>query len=214
MPLVALASAVGIIVLYGLSLTLTGDAQTSLWYEFASVPARFYAEPGSMYAYPNILAQGFSLVTPALLHASWLHVLTNALMTWQFGTLVARALGPGIVPASQWMLLFVVSVAAGSLLFLAIVGPNGPVSVGASGGTSGLIGAGFLLDWENRVRSPFSRQFLTLTAVFAGINALMVLAGPAVLGMEIAWQAHAGGYIAGSAMMLIFGRKMARAPAA
>jgi membrane associated rhomboid family serine protease len=214
MPLVSLATAVGLVVLHALASTLSGDAQTNLWYEFASVPARFYAEPGSMYAYPNILMQAFSLVTPALLHGSWLHVLTNALMTWQFGTLVARALGPGIVPATQWMLLFVVSIAAGSLLFLAIAGPNGPVSIGASGGTSGLIGAGFLLDWENRVRSPFSRQFLTLTAVFAGINVVLVLAGPAVLGMAISWEAHAGGYIAGSAMMLIFGRKMARAPAA
>jgi membrane associated rhomboid family serine protease len=127
---------------------------------------------------------------------------------------VARALGPGFMPAAQWMLLFVVSIAVGSLVFLASVGPNGPVSIGASGGTSGLIGAGFLLDWEGRVRSPFSRQFLTLTAVFAGINVLMVLAGPAMLGMAISWEAHAGGYVAGSAMMLIFGRKMVRAQAA
>ena len=214
MPLVALATAVALIVLYIPASTLQGDAYTQLLYDFACVPARFHAEPGSTYAYPNILAQAFSLVTPALLHGSWLHVLTNALMTWQFGTMLARALGPGFMPAAQWMLLFVVSIAVGSLAFLAIVGPNGPVSVGASGGTSGLIAAGFLLDWEGRVRSLLSRQFLTLTAVFAGINVLMVLAGPSVIGMSISWEAHAGGYVAGTAMMLILGRKIPRAAAA
>jgi membrane associated rhomboid family serine protease len=141
-------------------------------------------------------------------------VLVNAFTTWQFGSQVARALEPGVMGAAKWMLLFVVSVAAGSLAYLLIAGEGGVVSVGASGGTCGLIAASFLLDWENRVRSPLSRQFLILTAVFAAINVALVYLGPSMVGMMVSWEAHAGGYVAGAAMMLIYGRKMHAAPAA
>jgi membrane associated rhomboid family serine protease len=213
-PLVSLLTALALIALHAPVSTLSGDALGDLWFEFGSVPARFYAEQGSSIAYPNILALICSLVSPALVHGNWVHVLVNALMTWQFGSPVARALEPGVMGAAKWMLLFVVSVAAGSLAYLLIAGEGGVVSVGASGGTSGLIAASFLLDWENRVRSPLSRQFLILTAVFVAINVALVYLGPIALGMMISWEAHAGGYVAGAAMMLIYGRKMYAAPAA
>jgi rhomboid family protein len=213
-PLVSLLTALALIALYAPVSGLMGQELNAFQFEYALVPARWFADGGSSIAYPNILAQILSLVSPALLHGDWVHVIVNALMTWQFGSLVARALEPGIVGAAKWMLLFVVSVAAGSLAYLFIAGPSGVVSVGASGGTSGLIAASFLLDWENRVRSPLSRQFLMLTAVFAAINVLLVYLGPMVLGMMISWEAHAGGYVAGVAMMLIYGRKMIPARAA
>lgn len=213
-PLVSLLTALALIALYVPASMLSGDDLYNLWFEFGAVPARFFAEPGSSIAYPNILAQAFSLVSPALLHGDWIHVIINALMTWQFGSQVARALEPGVIGAAKWMLLLVVSVAAGTLAYLGIAGPGGGVSVGASGGTSGLIAASFLLDWEGRVRSPLSRPFLILTAVFAAINVALVYLGPSTLGILVSWEAHAGGYVAGAAMMLFYGRKIQRAPAA
>lgn len=212
-PLVSLALAVTIIVLH-IPVSMMNDVEwIPLHYEFAVVPTRFFAPPGSEHAYPNILAQLFSLVSVSLLHADWLHAGVNALMTWQFGSIVARTLGPGIAGASRWMLLFVVSVAAGSLTFLAIAGPNSAMVVGASAGTSGLIAASFLVDFEGRVISPLTRSFAINTVIFILINAALVYLGQFV-GLLISWEAHLGGYLAGMAMMLILGRKIrARAAA-
>jgi membrane associated rhomboid family serine protease len=216
-PLVSLLTPLGLIAIHAVLANRAGQGLLDLGdicaplgdvcYEFATVPVRFFAEPGSMNAYPNILAQLFSLVTSGLLHANWLHVLSNSLVIWQFGVVVARALGPGIMPAAKWMLLFVVSAAAGSLTYLLISDAN-VVLLGASGAASGLIGASFLVDWEGRVHSPLSRRYLILTAMFAAMNVALVLAGPALLGMAVSWEAHAGGYVAGTGIMLILGRKI------
>ncbi len=206
-PLISLAVAVAIVLLH-IPVSMMSDVEwIPLHYDFAVVPERFFAAPGSMHAYPSILHQMFSLVSVSLLHADWLHAGLNALMTWQFGSVVAKALGPGFMNAGRWVLLFMVSVAAGSLAFLAIAGVNSAMVVGASGGTSGLIGASFLIDWENRVTSPLTRQFAVMTAVFALINVVLVRGGP-YLGFLVSWEAHLGGYVAGVAMMLILGRKI------
>jgi membrane associated rhomboid family serine protease len=102
------------------------------------------------------------------------------------------------------MLVFVVSVVAGSIFYLAMYDVNGPYAVGASGGTSGLIAAAFLIDpYTGRRRSLWSPAFLKLTAAFAVINLLLVLAGPYLVGMGVAWEAHAGGYVAGALLMSI-----------
>jgi membrane associated rhomboid family serine protease len=213
-PLVSLAMAVAIVVLWIPTIGMTDEEWIPLHYNFAVVPQRFFAEPGSLHAYPNILAQVFSLVTVSLLHADVMHAGLNALMCWQFGSPVAKTLGPGIMGASKWMLLFVVSVAAGSLAFLAIAGPNSAMVVGASGGTCGLIAADFLIAGDGKLRSPLSRHFLVLTLIFALINVLLVFVVPLVLPFYVSWEAHLGGYIAGAAMMLILGPKARTAEAA
>jgi membrane associated rhomboid family serine protease len=77
-------------------------------------------------------------------------------------------------------------------------------AVGASGGVSGLFAAAFLLDpFTGRRRQLWDRNFLVLTGVFIAINVLLVYAGPMLLGTGIAWEAHAGGYVAGALLMSI-----------
>ncbi len=184
------------------------DERVRMLFEFALAPSRFHAEAGSEIAYPTIFHAGLTLFSTALLHGDWIHVLMNAAMLLAFGTPVARALADGgVTGAGKWMIVFLGSVAAGSILFLALNGPETAFAVGASGGTSGLIAAAFLLDPYGRVISPLSRQFLSATVVFIIINVVLVVAGPMLLGMGIAWEAHAGGYVAGACLILLLGRR-------
>ena len=195
-----------ILVLHGLTYFLTQDEWRQLHFDFALVPKRFFAPPEAEIAYPDIFSKLLSLVSTALLHGDWIHVGLNALMLWQFGSVVARVLGPGFAGAGKWMLLFVVSVAAGSIAYLLLHELPEP-AVGASGGVCGLVAADFLIGRDGRMRSPLSREFLMLTLYFTLINLLLVFVIPLVLPFYVAWEAHLGGYVAGAAMMLILGPK-------
>ena len=202
-PVVVTATAGLLIVLHAVTY-LTSDAEhLKLQSDFALWPQRFWAAAGTEMAYDNPLQGGLTLISTALLHSGWMHVLTNSAMLLAFGAPSARVMGPGGVGASKWMLLLVGAVTAGSLLYLVVRGAGGPPAVGASGGTSGLMAAAFLFGPSRRMRSPLSREFLTISLAFALINLVLVLAGPQLLGAPIAWEAHAGGFVGGGAMMLV-----------
>lgn len=212
--MLVIAMSVLIVALHGLTYLLSNEENVTLLYDFGLAPRRFFAPAGSEHAYPDILSQLVTLVSTALLHGDWIHVALNAMMLWQFGMRPARALGHGIAGAGKWMLLFVVSIAAGSLVYLMLQGVNGGVAVGASGGTCGLIAADFLIGRDGRIRSPLSRPFLLLTLYFALLNLALVYLVPLVLPFDVSWEAHLGGYLAGVAMMLILGPKARTAEAA
>jgi membrane associated rhomboid family serine protease len=195
-----------ILVLHGLTYFQSYEENVGLLFNFALAPQRFFAPPDSDLAYPDIFSKLLTLVSTALLHGDWIHVSLNALVMWQFGSVVARVLGSDFAAAGKWMLLFLVSVAAGSIAYLVLHQSQG-AAVGASGGICGLIAAGFLIGHDGRMRSPLSRPFLLATLYFAVINVLLVFVIPLVLPFYVAWEAHLGGYVAGAAMMLILGPK-------
>jgi membrane associated rhomboid family serine protease len=209
-PLVVTATAGLLVALHALVSFQGQEAQQDIWVEFAVFPYRFFLAQGVPDAYPDVMSKFLTLVSAALLHANWMHVLVNSAMLLAFGAPTARFMGPGWSGAGRWMLLLVVAIAAGSVLFLLVEGAGGPPMVGASGGTSGLMGAAFLIDRSGRLRSPLSREFLGVALVFALLNALLVFMGPQLLGSGIAWEAHAGGFIGGAAMMLVLAPRQLR----
>ncbi|MFN2329939.1 MAG: rhomboid family intramembrane serine protease, partial [Chromatocurvus sp.] len=73
------------------------------------------------------------LVTPVFLHFSWLHIVFNALWTWEFGHRIENTLG------SRWLLLlfFATAVISNTSQFLA-GGPS--IFGGMSGVVYGLLG--------------------------------------------------------------------------
>jgi membrane associated rhomboid family serine protease len=201
-PLVALMAGL-LLVLYALASFGSYESQIRMQYDFALVPARFWAAAGSPDAYPDIASKLLTLLSTALLHGGWMHVIVNSLMLLAFGTPVARAIGEGPIGWGKWMLVFVGSVAAGSIAYLLLNDHGAPAAVGASGGTSGLIAAAMLLDERGRLRSPLSSGFVTMTLAFAAMNVLLALAGPMLVGAGVAWQAHAGGYVAGALLIFV-----------
>ena len=49
-------------------------------FEFALAPERFWASAGSPEVYPDTFSGLLTLVSTALLHGDWMHVIVNALM--------------------------------------------------------------------------------------------------------------------------------------
>jgi len=103
--------------------------------------------PGVMDAYMfstdalRFRRQWFRLFTPAFLHGSWGHFAGNAITLFFFGRGLENALGPGILLG-----LFFGSVAGGHGLCWFLHRQGGDYrSIGASGGTLGLLFAAILL---------------------------------------------------------------------
>ena len=177
--------------------------QIAILYNYALAPQRFWAPAGSIDVYPDAAAGLLTLLSTGLLHGDWMHVIVNSMMLLALGSPVARALGPSVTGIGLWMLLFLVSIVGGSALYLALADVNTPYAVGASGGVSGLFAAAFLLDPHGGKQKLWSRPFVGMTIAFAVANLALVLAGPFLLGAYIAWEAHAGGYIAGALLMAL-----------
>jgi membrane associated rhomboid family serine protease len=116
---------------------------------------------------------------------------------------VARRFG-----ALLFLLFFIVCGLAGAGTHLLFNwGDTVPV-IGASGAISGLMAAGLRmlpgqLPWAMPGQTPlapiFSRQIITFSLIWAGVNLLAGLTGLGMGGESglIAWQAHLGGYLAG-----------------
>lgn len=210
-PVLVVGMALLLVGLHAAYSFLPFEAQLRLQFDYALVPRRFWEDGVFAKGYPDVGAALLTLLTTGFLHADWFHVLVNAFMLLAFGTPVARALGEGpggwVVGWLRWLAVYLGSVIAGSATYLAINDVTAAAAVGASGGTSGLIAAAFLLDPAGRLTSPLSRGFLSMTAAFALVNVLLVFAGPMALGVGIAWEAHAGGYIAGALLMLALCRQ-------
>jgi membrane associated rhomboid family serine protease len=202
-PLLVVLMSALLVALHALVTFSPEDVWGQVMWDYAVFPARFWAPAGSPEVYPDHLAGFITLVSTALLHADWAHVMVNSLMLLAFGTPVARALGQDARGWAFWMLLFVGSVIGGSVLYLMLAEVDSPYLVGASGGTSGLIAAAFLLDAWGAKRPLWAREFLLFSLVFALTNLLLVFAGPYIFGASVSWEAHLGGYVVGALLMTV-----------
>jgi len=121
------------------------------------------------------------LVTYAFLHASMLHILTNmACLVWWGGPLEKR------VGTSYFLLIYFASVIAGALTGL-FTQPGLYFTVGASGATSGILGALLCLKLLRRIDLPAS-----FFVVNIGLNVAFAFMAP-----RLDWRAHLGGLVAG-----------------
>ncbi|MFI9250559.1 rhomboid family intramembrane serine protease [Streptomyces sp. NPDC053069] len=135
--------------------------------------------------------QYYRLLTAMFLHGGYAHILFNMLSLWWIGGPLEAALG-----RARYLALYFVSGLAGSALTYLLAAPNQP-SLGASGAIFGLFGAtGVLMRRLNYDLRP-------LIALLV-IN-MVITFSP---GMNIAWQAHIGGLVAG----VVTGYAMVHAP--
>jgi membrane associated rhomboid family serine protease len=214
------ASVVGVIgalVAVHLFLWLMGeDAQVWALYWLSLVPSRFTdpnfpMPPGSQY---------WTLLTYALLHGDWMHILFNSLWLLIFGTPVARYLGH-----SRFLLVCLVSSVVGGAASLALHWGEQVFVVGASGAVSGLIGAAIPIMYA--VRYPGgggrplwfgellrSRNALTFMAIWLFVTLLSGASGWTgngfVTDSGIAWEAHLGGFAGGLACFYALTRRQVR----
>jgi membrane associated rhomboid family serine protease len=180
-------------------------------YAFAFIPARYGAFgeflPGGM------AARFWSPVTYAFLHGDWVHLLVNIVWMASFGTALARRFG-----SARFLVLSVVSAAAGAGLHFVLHDGDQGLVIGASGAVSGMMAATARFAFSpsgplggGRTAAAFhvpaeplrlalrNRRAIAFVLVWVGVNFLFGVAGTLVPGVSapIAWEAHIGGFLAG-----------------
>ncbi|GAB7078637.1 rhomboid family intramembrane serine protease [Megalodesulfovibrio paquesii] len=171
------------------------------------IPARlFHGDWSAWQYYPDT---HLYLLSYMFLHAGWAHFLLNMLFLWIFGDNIEDVMGP-------WrFLLFYVCCGLAALMLHAFFHPDSTSPIlGASGAIAGIMGSYFLLYPHSRVFTLIPiiiiPYFVEIPAViFLGIWFLIQLfSGISSLnstdGAGIAWWAHAGGFLAGMALLPLF----------
>lgn len=143
-------------------------------------------------AFAGMNGEYWRLVTPVFLHFSWLHIVFNALWTWEFGHRIERALG------SRWLLLlFLVIAAISNTSQFAAGGPS--IFGGMSGVVYGLLGFSWV---AARLNSGW--QFAPppgLMVFMIGWLLVCLFGLIEVLGFgAVANAAHVGGLVAGGVL--------------
>lgn len=193
--LAAVAAIVGVHVL--LQVLLPGIER--LVVAFSVVPARIaqtLADPGP----GAVLLDAASLVTHALIHTEMLHMAVNAGFLLAFGSFCERTLG-----RNHYIGLLLGSAIGGALVQVAMDWGAVLVMFGASGAVSGCMG-GMVRVMLRPGSDPHRRRFaLTFVGVLFVLNLVLGQLGSGMMGgeVQIAWEAHIGGFLAG---FLIAGR--------
>lgn len=149
----------------------------------------------------------YTTLSSMFLHGGWLHLIGNMWFLWVFGNNVEDSMG-----RVRYLVFYLLSglAAAAAQMF---ANPSSAVPmVGASGAISGVMGAYIVLYPRVRVHMlVFLGFFITTIAVPAMFMLgywflLQLLSGWATQDAEggVAFWAHAGGFIAGAALVLVF----------
>jgi membrane associated rhomboid family serine protease len=167
---------------------------------FAGMPSLAGLPP-----YANAFEAFLPMVASAFIHADWMHVILNAAFLVALAKPLLelmRGVWPGREPAASILLLalFLFAQVASSLTFLAL-----SLSRWRAGGRR--------VRWNQRPSGcgpADTRRAGTLAAqpaipgrqrLFVVANAVFAFIGPSLLGANIAWQAHVGGYVGGALFM-------------
>jgi len=154
--------------------------------------ALFYGGNYSNGYFPGVsTGQWYRLLTVALTHAGWLHLIFNMLALYSIGTPIEVFLG-----RVRYSIIFLGSLIAASLASL-YFGPHNIYAVGASGAIYGLFGSLFVIGKKS------GANYQNITGVII-VNLLITFTVPG-----IDWRAHLGGLVAGVLITypLIFRRR-------
>ena len=148
-----------------------------------------------------------TILTSMFLHGGWLHVGGNMLYLWIFGNNVEDAMS-----RSRFVVFYLVcGIAAALAQGLAAPASAAPM-IGASGAIAGVLGAYFLLHPRANVRVLLVLfifvRFINMPAVVVLglwflVQFVSIAAAPAADGGVAVW-AHAGGFLAGIALIPFF----------
>jgi len=170
---------------------------------FGVVPARLLANPG-----PDQIATLFSSM---FLHGGWSHLLSNMLALFIFGDNVEDRMGGG-----RYLTFYIICGLIAALTHVFFNPDSRIPTIGASGAISGVLGAYLVLYPTARVITLipifFLPWFVEIPAViYLGVwflsqllnGTLAIIIGAQGFG-GVAWWAHAGGFVAGIALVGLF----------
>ena len=191
---------------YQAYLALQDRGQLTLFLDtYALVPRDIFRHPGSG-------EEWMTIFTSMFLHGGVLHLLGNCWFLWVFGNNIEDKLGPG-----RYLLFYLVcGVSAAAAQVLAY--PQGSIPmVGASGAISGVLGAYILLfpfaliytlvPWFIPILPIPAIVFLFVWFVVQALNGFGSLMSGEIARGGVAWWAHAGGFTAGFALVVLARKK-------
>ncbi|MDY6904552.1 MAG: rhomboid family intramembrane serine protease [Thermodesulfobacteriota bacterium] len=189
-----------------------GANMSRFLYNYGLVPAR-YTRP-EIAAYFPLPLQVFSFISFMFLHGGFFHLIFNMWFLYVFGDNIEDDLGHG-----KYLLFYLLcGLASGVAQFMFYPTANVP-TVGASGAIAGVMGAYLIRYPAAKVLTlvplifiPFFFEvpaffFLGLWFLMQVLNATMTGAG----GSGVAWWAHVGGFVAGIALLKLFGQMPTKA---
>ncbi len=156
-----------------------------------------------------------TLFSSMFIHGGFLHLASNMLFLWVFGSSIESHLGP-----LRFLLLYLATGIAATLSHMAIDLQSQTPLIGASGAVSGVLGAYLLTFPYNRIRALIVMILITVIEVPAlwllGAWFLwQLLQGLTSLGLSntvsVAFFAHVGGFVAG-ALVVAAARVITRRP--
>jgi membrane associated rhomboid family serine protease/Tfp pilus assembly protein PilF len=159
-------------------------------------------------------------ITHAFLHGGWFHLIGNLVYIAVFGPPLEDRLG-----SARFYAVFALSAAAGAYLHVALTSLYAPEYlpygvIGASGATSGILGAFLVRFFYSRVRVAYwifmplqgvNRAGRTYVSVVFAILFWFMLQGVRTVmqlgtaGVRVAYSVHLGGFAAGILLALLFG---------
>ncbi len=173
-------------------LLLDETTRASLFLNFGYVPAIWTGQTD----YSIDLNALVSPITYMLLHGNMMHIIMNGTMLMAFGAGIEKWLG------AKRFLIFFILCGIGSVIVETLIHPFAqyPV-VGASGAESGLFAA-ILILLQSQGRLPTGKYGIWPFAAFwIGLSLVFGLIGGSVIGSQIAWAAHLGGFITGFGLL-------------
>ncbi len=165
-----------------------------------SIPIQLYPGPTPIY---------LTLLSSMFMHASWAHIGGNMLYLWIFGDNIEDRIGSG-----KFLIFYLICGLAASVAHI-IFGVDSMIpSLGASGAIAGVLGAYLVLFPKRSVRVLVARQIVNMPAfIVLGMWILLqVFSQISVVGGEgggVAYMAHIGGFVAGVALIFLFGKRAA-----
>lgn len=191
-------------------LTLPEAALERFLHHFAFFPAHFLQAPLLSWE------RWQPVLTSMFLHGGFMHIVGNMWYLWLFGDNVEDAMGHG-----RFLFFYLICGIAAALTH-ALTNPTSVIpTVGASGAISGVMGAYMLFFPHSRIITlvPLFLTWMTLAIpayIFLGFWALLQLYNGMLLSADnmggVAWWAHAGGFVAGMLVGLLFRRRLFRSP--
>lgn len=177
-----------------------------------SVPIEVGDQQGVIALQPTPGSVYLTLITSMFMHGSIMHLFGNMLFLWIFGDNLEHSLG-----RARYLIFYLVTGLIASLAHVIstfVFGDNPFIpSLGASGAISGVLGGYLVLHPKRRVRVIMLRMITTVPAVvaiglwfvFQLISAFGVIGAGPQSGGGVAFMAHIGGFVAGVALVKVFG---------
>lgn len=224
-PAIVLAAILVIVAVHVVGTQFLDEAaELRMLVDFAFIAA-CYGDAADICAFRTAGANLWSFFTHAFLHGDWTHLGANSLWLLAFGTPVARRIG-----SARFVAFALLGAASGAALFY-VMNPHllAPM-IGASGVVSAVMGGAsrFALahlgryGMQDAVRSrrlPVIECLTNRTIVFfVGIFFLAnILIGSGIgsafgADLQIAWEAHLGGFAFGFLCFALFDRQKRRGP--